>query len=46
MTWTLQATWVSICSLCVLTGISSDSGIIINNFFFFRINIFSGRIFH
>ena len=40
MTWTLQATWVSICSLCALTGISSDSGIIINNFFFLGLTFF------
>ena len=41
MTWTLQATWVSICSLCALTGISSDSGIIINNLFFIGLTFFS-----
>ena len=40
MTWTLQATWVSICSLCALTGISSDSGIIINNLFFIGVIFF------
>lgn len=40
MTWTLQATWVSICSLCALTGISSDSGIIINNLFFIGLTFF------
>ena len=40
MTWTLQATWVSICSLCALTGISSDNGIIINNLFFIGLTFF------
>ena len=40
MTWTLQGTWVSICSLCALTGISSDTGIIINNFFFVGLAFF------
>ena len=40
MTWTLQATWVSICSLCALTGISSDNGIIINNLFFIGLIFF------
>jgi steroid 5-alpha reductase family enzyme len=40
MTWTLQATWVSICSLCALTGISCDSGIIINNLFFIGVTFF------
>ena len=40
MTWTLQATWISICSLCALTGISSDRGIIINNLFFLGLTFF------
>ena len=40
MTWTLQGTWVSICSLCALTGISSDTGIIINNLFFVGLTFF------
>ena len=40
MTWTLQATWVSICSLCALTGVSSDNGIIINNLFFIGLIFF------
>ena len=40
MTWTLQATWVSICSLCALTAISSDNGIIINNLFFIGLIFF------
>ena len=33
MTWTLQGTWVSMCLLCVLTAISSDSGIVVNSLF-------------
>ena len=33
MTWTLQGTWVSMCLLCVLTAVSSDSGIIVNSLF-------------
>ena len=45
MTWTLQATWVSICSLCALTGISSDSGIIINNLFFLGLTFFVAGFF-
>ncbi len=34
MTWTLQGTWVSMCLLCVLTSLSSESGIV-NNFVFY-----------
>ena len=45
MTWTLQATWVSICSLCALTAISSDSGIIINNLFFLGLTFFVAGFF-
>ena len=33
MTWTLQGTWVSMCLLCVLTAISSASGIVVNLLF-------------
>ena len=40
MTWTIQATWVSICSLCALTGISSNSGVVINNLFFLGLTFF------
>ena len=40
MTWTLQATWVSICSLCALTGISSNNGVVINNLFFLGLTFF------
>ena len=40
MTWTIQATWVSICSLCALTGISSNSGVVINNLFFLGLIFF------
>ena len=34
MTWTLQGMWVSICSACVITAISSSSGVKINLLFF------------
>ena len=33
MTWTLQGMWVSMCLLCVLTALSSNSGILINYLF-------------
>ena len=40
MTWTLQGMWVSMCLLCVLTALSSNSGIMINYFFFIGFSIF------
>ena len=40
MTWTLQGTWVSICSLCAITGMSSDKGMIINTLFYLGLVIF------
>ena len=30
MTWTLQGLWVSLCSMCALTAISSESGVVVN----------------
>ena len=40
MTWTLQGMWVSMCLLCVLTALSSNSGIIMNNVFYVGLLIF------
>ena len=40
MTWTLQGMWVSMCLLCVITALSSNSGIIINNVFNIGLLIF------
>ena len=40
MTWTLQGLWVSLCSMCALTAISSESGIILNLFFYVGVAIF------
>ena len=34
MTWTLQGMWISICSLCALTAISSETGVQINYLFY------------
>ena len=42
MTWTLQGMWVSLCSLCAITGIASDTGIIINNIFYIGLVMFIG----
>ena len=40
MTWTLQGFWVSICSMCALTAISSEIGVITNVFFFIGFVLF------
>ena len=40
MTWTLQGMWVSMCLLCVLTALSSYSGIIMNNVLYIGLLIF------
>ena len=40
MTWTLQGLWVSLCSMCALTAISSENGIILNLFFYIGVVIF------
>ena len=40
MTWTLQGMWVSICSMCAITGISSTDGIIPNNLFYIGFTLF------
>ena len=39
MTWTLQGLWVSLCSMCALTAISSETGLIVNPVFFILICI-------
>ena len=40
MTWTLQGFWVSICSMCALTAISSEVGVITNIFFYIGFALF------
>jgi steroid 5-alpha reductase family enzyme len=40
MTWTLQGLWVSLCSMCALTAISSDSGVVINTLFYLGLGLF------
>lgn len=34
MTWTLSGMWVSICSMCALTAISSNTGVVTNSIFY------------
>ena len=40
MTWTLQGMWVSMCLLCVLTALSSYSGVLMNSIFFIGLLVF------
>jgi steroid 5-alpha reductase family enzyme len=40
MTWTLQGLWVSLCSMCALTAISSDNGVVVNVLFYFGLGLF------
>ena len=40
MTWTLSGTWVSICLLCVITAISSNSGVKGGTLFYFGLILF------
>jgi len=40
MTWTLQGMWVSMCLLCVLTALSSFTGVMMNNLFFVGLVIY------
>tara|TARA_X000000368_G_scaffold204698_1_gene161493 strand:- start:131 stop:979 length:849 start_codon:yes stop_codon:yes gene_type:complete len=40
MTWTLQGLWVSLCSMCALTAISSNTGIVTNAFFYVGLALF------
>ena len=40
MTWTLQGLWVSLCSMCALTAISSDTGVSVNALFYIGLGLF------
>lgn len=40
MTWTLSGMWVSLCSMCALTAISSSEGVIMNPLFYMGSLIF------
>lgn len=40
MAWSLQGMWVSICSLCALTALSSQTGVVENIFLFIGLIIF------
>ena len=40
MTWTLQGMWVSICSTCALTAISSENGVNVDSLFYFGLSIY------
>ena len=40
MTWTLQGLWVSLCSMCALTAISTETGLIINALLYIGLILF------
>jgi len=40
MTWTLQGMWVSICAMCALTAIASNTGVILNGLFYIGLLVF------
>ena len=40
MTWTLQGLWVSLCTMCALTAISTETGLIVNPVFFIGLILF------
>ena len=40
MTWTLQGLWVSLCSMCALTAISSNDGVVVNVLFYVGLGLF------
>lgn len=40
MTWTLQGLWVSLCSMCALTAISTETGVIVNPLFYIGLGLF------
>ena len=40
LAWSLQGMWVSICSLCALTAISNESGVIENIYFYLGLFIY------
>jgi steroid 5-alpha reductase family enzyme len=40
LAWTLQGMWVSICSLCALTALSTDTGVVSNGFLYLGFGLF------
>ena len=40
MAWTLQGMWVSLCTMCALTAIASEIGVILNGFFYLGMLVF------
>ena len=40
MAWTFQGMWVSICSMCALTAIASENGVIVNSYFYIGMLVF------
>ena len=44
LAWSLQGMWVSICSLCALTAIASESGVVENIYFYIGLLIYIAGI--
>ena len=40
MVWTISGMWVSLCSMCALTAIVSNNGVVLNYLFYFGLVIF------
>ncbi len=40
MVWTISGMWVSLCSMCALTAIASNNGVVLNYLFYFGLVIF------
>jgi len=38
--WTISGMWVSLCSMCALTAIASNEGVVLNNLFYFGLVTF------
>ncbi|MDA9616850.1 DUF1295 domain-containing protein [Flavobacteriaceae bacterium] len=40
LAWSLQGMWVSVCSLCALTALSTENGVVLNGYLFLGFGLF------
>ena len=40
LAWSLQGMWVSMCSLCALTALSTDTGVVLNGYLYLGLGVF------
>ena len=40
LAWSLQGMWVSMCSLCALTALSTDTGVVLNGYLYLGFGLF------